>query len=46
MEFLERMTHFISYMKIILAAAWGFILWSMLYLEGGSSRSRYFIVLA
>ena len=37
---------FLFMSKTILDFSWSFILWSMLYLEGWSSRSSYFIGVA
>ena len=34
---------FLFMSKTMLEVGWSFILWSMLYLEGWSSRSSYFI---
>ena len=37
---------FLFMSKTMLEVGWCFILWSMLYLEGWSSRSSYFIGVA
>mgnify|MGYP001792978338 CR=1 FL=1 len=37
---------FLFMSKTMLEVGWSFILWSMLYLEGWSSRSSYFIGVA
>ena len=46
-KFGRRLLVFFLFMsKTMLEVGWSFILWSMLYLEGWSSRSSYFIGVA
>ena len=40
------MEFFLFMVKTMLGVGWSFILWSMLFLEGWSSRSSYFIGVA
>ena len=46
-KFIRRLVEVLLLMsKTMLEVGWSFILWSMLYLEGWSSRSSYFIGVA
>ena len=46
-KFRRRLVEFCLFMsKTMLEVGWSFILWSMLYLEGWSFRSSYFIGVA
>ena len=46
-KFIRRLVEvFLLMSKTMLEVGWSFILWSMLYLEGRSSRSSYFIGVA